>query len=200
MKKLTAVLMVILMLLPAFCSAAEEATAVTDSLSLSLPSGIIAFTAEEAIKNEQISAVLEAVSDNSENLYIGALKAEGERVNEYSVVYIIQREPEAAAETGVSEMGTYKDVNEFARGVAEWYKTYYPDFYVVDVLSGVGGVPVIIVHIMTADGVALLAETYSTDYSDTIIACFFGEEGEAVEPTQEQYEAFSAMLKTVSVK
>ncbi len=195
MKKISALLAAILMLLPLGACMAEE-TAITDSLSLSLPDGILSFTAEEAAENEQLRAVIAAVSDGSENLYIGALPADGEGL---ATVYIIQREPETQAATGVASIGTYADTNEFALGLSEWYKEHYPDFYVVDVLSGQGGAPVFVVHLATEDGIALLAETYSTGYSDTIVACFLDGDGYAIEPTQAQYDAFAAMLKTISV-
>ena len=197
MKRGTFLFLAVLLLLAISGCYAEESTAISDSLSLTLPRGIIALTAEEAAGNEQLRPVLEAVSDGAENLYIGALPGDGDA---FSAVYIIQREKEAAAATGVARIGTYADTNEFAYGLAAWYKAYFPDFYVVDVLSGKEGAPVFVVHVTTEDGTVLLGETYSTDYSDSVIACFFGENGAIVEPTQEQYEGFAEMLESVAVK
>ena len=57
-----------------------------------------------------------------------------------------------------------------------------------------------VVHVATEDGTVLLGETYSTGYSDSVIACFFDRNGGVAEPTQEQYEAFVAMLETIAVK
>ena len=199
MKRAAVVFLTILLLFAASGCDAEESTAISDSLSLTLPHGIVAFTAEDAAGNEQLRPVLEAVSDGAENLYIGALPVSDEGGEAFSVVYIIQREKEAAAATGVAKIGTYADTNEFAFGLAQWYKANFPDFYVADVLSGKDGAPVFIVHVETEDGVALLGETYSTDYSDSVIACFLDENGGATEPTQAQYDAFVSMLETVSV-
>ena len=175
MRRVLIAFLTILLLLVASGCYAEESTAISDSLSLTLPQGIVALTAEEAAGSEQLRPVLKAVSDGAETLYIGALPTSGESSDTFSVVYIIQRAKEAAAATGVAKIGTYADTNEFAFGLAEWYKTNFPDFYVVDVLSGKDGVPVFVVHVATEDGTALLGETYSTDYSDSVIACFFDE-------------------------